>query len=236
MSSSSFSRSESKGFDTPVAGHRLWQLLYQTFVFISRSSLSILHLPPLPLALLPLPTILQVVILAITTCEAATSFLVALFGEHGATWCTALLVCCEGLCGGAAYVNAFHRLATEEGEEDECSDGGERLDSGSDGFSAKSKARKDQEKEFVRALTRPDHTRTLIDRADLGDGLALSHAANLVGRVRRHARNHLRVVPLDRARTFAVSDASGARADLLSRAVMLFLPRDQCSPPSKVLE
>ncbi|POY70414.1 hypothetical protein BMF94_6589 [Rhodotorula taiwanensis] len=125
----------------------LWQLLYQTFVFISRSSLSILHLPPLPLALLPLPTILQVVILAITTCEAATSFLVALFGEHGATWCTALLVCCEGLCGGAAYVNAFHRLATEEGE-DEGSDGEERLHSGSDGFGAKSKARKDQEKEF----------------------------------------------------------------------------------------
>lgn len=33
----------------------LWQLVYQTFVFFSRSSLSIFRLPPLPISLLPLP-------------------------------------------------------------------------------------------------------------------------------------------------------------------------------------
>ncbi|GAA5873953.1 hypothetical protein JCM3774_004050 [Rhodotorula dairenensis] len=127
----------------------LWQLLYQTFVFVSRSSLSILHLPPLPLALLPLPTTLQVAILVVTTFESATSFLVAVFGEHGATWCTALLVCCEGLCGGAAYVNAFHRLATDSGEEEEEGDEDEALVEEEE-FAGlrKSKARKDQEKEF----------------------------------------------------------------------------------------
>ncbi|GAA5961155.1 hypothetical protein JCM8115_005849 [Rhodotorula mucilaginosa] len=125
----------------------LWQLLYQTFVFVSRSSLSILHLPPLPLALLPLPTILQVAILVVTTFESATSFLVALFGEHGATWCMALLVCCEGLCGGAAYVNAFHRLATDSGE-DQDDDDDELAEEEEIAGLGKSKARKDQEKEF----------------------------------------------------------------------------------------
>lgn len=127
----------------------LWQLLYQTFVFVSRSSLSILHLPPLPLALLPLPTILQVAILVVTTFESATSFLVALFGEHGATWCMALRVCCEGLCGGAAYVNAFHRLATDSGE-DQDDDDDELAEEEEIAGLGKSKARKDQEKEFVR--------------------------------------------------------------------------------------
>ncbi|GAA5979459.1 hypothetical protein JCM10908_002932 [Rhodotorula pacifica] len=126
----------------------LWQLLYQTFVFISRSSLSILHLPPLPLALLPLPTILQIAILVLTTFEAATSFFVTLFGEHGATWCTALLVCCEGLCGGAAYVNAFHRLATDDGEGDGDGDDADLAEEEEIAGLGKSKARKDQEKEF----------------------------------------------------------------------------------------
>lgn len=100
------------------------------------------------MALLPLPTVLQLVILAATATESATSFLVVLFGEHGATWCTALLVCCEGLCGGAAYVNAFHRLATDS-EEDDPED--EEAEGGIDrnGF-GKSRARRDQEKEFVR--------------------------------------------------------------------------------------
>ncbi|GAA5854004.1 hypothetical protein JCM9279_003759 [Rhodotorula babjevae] len=96
----------------------LWALLYQTFVFISRSSLSILRLQPLPLALLPLPTILQLFVLLTTFLEARTGFIVNSLGEHGATWCVAGLVCAEGLCGGAAYVNAFHRLATEIDDEE----------------------------------------------------------------------------------------------------------------------
>ncbi|BGP29650.1 battenin CLN3 protein [Rhodotorula toruloides] len=119
----------------------LWQLLYQTFVFVSRSSISILHIPPLPLRLLPLPTALQLVILLLTTLEASASFLVTLLGEHGATWIVAGLICCEGLCGGAAYVNAFHRLATEEGQDE-----GEHEEE--EGFLGKDRLRMEQEKEF----------------------------------------------------------------------------------------
>lgn len=59
----------------------------------------------------------------------------------------ALLVCAEGLCGGAAYVNAFHRLATEvehDREEHEDGEGDGLIDD------SKSKERRAQEKEFVR--------------------------------------------------------------------------------------
>ncbi|GAA5835382.1 hypothetical protein JCM11251_005219 [Rhodosporidiobolus azoricus] len=126
----------------------LWQLLYQTFVFISRSSLSVFHLPPLPLRLLPLPTLLQLVILLLTTLEASHSLLLHLAGssESAATWVVAALVCCEGLCGGAAYVNAFHRLAVMQDQ------GAEGLEVEGDvlggGGLGKSEARKAQEKEF----------------------------------------------------------------------------------------
>ncbi|GAA5943530.1 hypothetical protein JCM10213_005521 [Rhodosporidiobolus nylandii] len=116
----------------------LWQLLYQTFVFISRSSLSILHLPPLPLSLLPLPTLLQLCILFLTLLESSTSLFVSLAGEHGATYLVALLICAEGLCGGGAYVNAFHRLAVMQHDEEE----EEGLGGG------KSAERRKQEKEF----------------------------------------------------------------------------------------
>ncbi|CEQ39107.1 SPOSA6832_00612, partial [Sporobolomyces salmonicolor] len=126
----------------------LWQLLYQTFVFISRSSLSILRLPPLPLALLPLPTLLQLLILLLTTLEASTSFFVNALGEAGATWVTVGLVCAEGLCGGAAYVNCFYRLGMENGElEEEESEG--LLDRAR---AKKDPRRREQEKEFVRFL------------------------------------------------------------------------------------
>ncbi|GAA5842065.1 hypothetical protein JCM5353_003491 [Sporobolomyces roseus] len=120
----------------------LWQLLYQTFVFISRSSLSIFHLPPLPLSLLPLPTLVQLLILSLTILESTTSIFVRWFGEQGATWITIVLVCCEGLAGGAAYVNVFYRLGKGDGVQEEEGDeeGG--------GLRVKDRRRKDQEKEF----------------------------------------------------------------------------------------
>ncbi|GAA5855539.1 hypothetical protein JCM3766R1_006352 [Sporobolomyces carnicolor] len=122
----------------------LWQLLYQTFVFVSRSSLSILHLPPLPLALLPVPTVLQLAILSVTLLESSTSFLVDWFGEAGATWVTIALVCCEGLCGGAAYVNCFYRLGTAL----EPGGGGDDDVEGQGVVSTKGSRRREQEKEF----------------------------------------------------------------------------------------
>ncbi|GAA6039616.1 hypothetical protein JCM8097_002216 [Rhodosporidiobolus ruineniae] len=160
----------------------LWQLLYQTFVFISRSSLSILHLPPLPLRLLPLPTLLQLLILALTLLEASTSLFVRLFGEHGATWLTAALVCCEGLCGGAAYVNAFHRLAVMQDEED---GEGDALGGGGEG---KSPARREQEKEFRIACVGFADTSGILAASLLSMPLEAALCASQASRGRTYCR------------------------------------------------
>jgi len=71
-----------------------------------------------------------------------------MLGESGATWITILLICCEGLCGGAAYVNCFYRLGSAADELDEASTeendgelGGTRI--------VKDSRRREQEKEFV---------------------------------------------------------------------------------------
>ncbi|KAF8752177.1 Batten's disease protein Cln3 [Rhizoctonia solani] len=52
----------------------LWQLIYQAFVFLSRSSIS-LGLPALPTALLPLPAVIQAVIMGTLALESSTGFL-----------------------------------------------------------------------------------------------------------------------------------------------------------------
>ncbi|BGP18894.1 battenin CLN3 protein [Rhodosporidiobolus nylandii] len=77
-------------------------------------------------------------ILFLTLLESSTSLFVSLAGEHGATYLVALLICAEGLCGGGAYVNAFHRLAVMQHDEEE----EEGLGGG------KSAERRKQEKEF----------------------------------------------------------------------------------------
>lgn len=86
----------------------LWQLVYQTFVFLSRSSLTF-GLPPIPVKFLALPAIIQGMILIILTTESAA----AIFGQHGATL-DLLLISLEGLCGGLAYVNVYYHLGHEE--------------------------------------------------------------------------------------------------------------------------
>ncbi|KAG6865745.1 hypothetical protein C0991_012217 [Blastosporella zonata] len=78
----------------------LWQLVYQTTVFFSRSSIS-LGIPPLPARLLSLPAILQAFILAILAFESA----VGLFPESDETASITtvfLLISLEGICGGLA--------------------------------------------------------------------------------------------------------------------------------------
>ncbi|GLB39925.1 putative CLN3 protein [Lyophyllum shimeji] len=90
----------------------LWQLVYQTTVFLSRSSVS-LGLPPLPQRLLPLPAIIQLGILIVLAIESA----VGLFPDEtiGASIMTVfLLISLEGICGGLAYVNVFYRVNQEE--------------------------------------------------------------------------------------------------------------------------
>jgi battenin len=72
------------------------QLVYQTFVFFSRSSISF-GLPPLPTKLLALPSVLQGVIFATLTLEAAEG----IFQDYG-PYLVFLFIAVEGICGGLA--------------------------------------------------------------------------------------------------------------------------------------
>ncbi|KIK61333.1 hypothetical protein GYMLUDRAFT_580351 [Collybiopsis luxurians FD-317 M1] len=92
----------------------LWQLVYQTTVFLSRSSISI-GLPPLPPRLLPLPSVVQGCILLALAFESAVGFYpqgsASSTGGSGGSdegmegWSIAtvfLLISLEGICGGLA--------------------------------------------------------------------------------------------------------------------------------------
>ncbi|KAG0703550.1 batten's disease protein Cln3 [Suillus ampliporus] len=90
----------------------LWQLVYQTTVFFSRSSIS-LGLKTLPAHLLPAPAIIQFVILLILVFESA----VGLLPEDragGSIFLVFVLISIEGICGGLAYVNVFYRINQEQ--------------------------------------------------------------------------------------------------------------------------
>ncbi|THH28989.1 hypothetical protein EUX98_g5197 [Antrodiella citrinella] len=90
----------------------LWQLVYQTTVFFSRSSIT-LGMPPIPRRLLPVPAAVQAVILTILIIESA----VGIFGDEneGLSFTLVfLLISLEGICGGLAYVNVFYRVNQEE--------------------------------------------------------------------------------------------------------------------------
>ncbi|KAJ7846437.1 batten's disease protein Cln3, partial [Mycena olivaceomarginata] len=94
----------------------LWQLVYQTTVFLSRSSISI-GIPPLPARLLPLPAILQAGILLILMFESAVGIFPSGPGtadsEAWSITIVFLLISLEGICGGSAYVNVFYRINQE---------------------------------------------------------------------------------------------------------------------------
>jgi len=92
----------------------LWQLVYQATVFLSRSSISV-GCPPLPEKLLPIPAVIQLVILLTLTYESS----VGIFGDssEGASFFLVfLLISIEGICGGLAYVNVFYRINQEESD------------------------------------------------------------------------------------------------------------------------
>lgn len=91
-------RIESRG----STSHRICtsQLVYQSTVFISRSSIS-LGLAPLPEKLLPLPAVAQFLILVTLIYESA----IGIFSEdHPASSIifVFLLISIEGICGGLA--------------------------------------------------------------------------------------------------------------------------------------
>ncbi|SCV72400.1 BQ2448_3937 [Microbotryum intermedium] len=127
----------------------LWQLVYQFWVFVSRSSLSILHLPPLPIALLPIPTLFQLVLLTLTFLESSRGIFSNsnALGENGTIVVVFFLVSCEGLAGGSAYVNCFYRLGREE-EEEQGQGKGDGLGGEQRRSVDKSKERRKLEKEF----------------------------------------------------------------------------------------
>lgn len=87
-------------------------------MFLSRSSITLFRLPPLPPSLLPVPSILQVGLLIFTALASARGFLQRMFGEDGATWITAILIAFEGLFGGTAYVQIYYRLGVRDEGED----------------------------------------------------------------------------------------------------------------------
>ncbi|KAG2098887.1 batten's disease protein Cln3 [Suillus cothurnatus] len=90
----------------------LWQLVYQTTVFFSRSSIS-LGLKTLPARLLPAPAIIQFVILLLLIFESAVGLLPK-DREGGSIFLVFMLISIEGICGGLAYVNVFYRINQEQ--------------------------------------------------------------------------------------------------------------------------
>jgi battenin len=76
------------------------QLVYQSTVFMSRSSLS-LGIPPLPSRLLSLPAILQATILITLVFESAAGIFDTA-SEEWSIFCVFLLISAEGICGGLA--------------------------------------------------------------------------------------------------------------------------------------
>ncbi|WRT69193.1 uncharacterized protein IL334_006177 [Kwoniella shivajii] len=115
----------SKLFKSPRDYYPFWSLTYQTFVFISRSTLS-LSIPPIPLTFLPLPSIIQFIVLSLLYLQ-SKYFLFTSSSytppntptgdqDHGIDQTIPIafmLICVEGLCGGLAYVNTFYHVARE---------------------------------------------------------------------------------------------------------------------------
>ncbi|KAL4072190.1 batten's disease protein Cln3 [Scleroderma citrinum] len=89
----------------------LWQLVYQTTVFMSRSSIS-LGIPPLPTRLLSLPAIVQLVILFTLAYESAVGIFAEDYEGRSIVF-VFILISIEGICGGLAYVNVFYRINQE---------------------------------------------------------------------------------------------------------------------------
>lgn len=79
------------------------QLVYQTTVFLSRSSISI-GIPPLPARLLPLPAVIQAGILLTLAFESAVGIFPS-GPDTNEAWSIATVFCLislEGICGGSA--------------------------------------------------------------------------------------------------------------------------------------
>ncbi|KAK6044010.1 CLN3 protein [Cooperia oncophora] len=89
------------GFGTsPASQYRWYQVLYQVGVFVSRSSINVVQLNMLFIALLPVFQLLNTVFFMLNAIYA--------FIPNFAMVCTIVLY--EGLIGGGSYVNTFHHI------------------------------------------------------------------------------------------------------------------------------
>ncbi|KIM73637.1 hypothetical protein PILCRDRAFT_723458 [Piloderma croceum F 1598] len=96
----------------------LWQLVYQTTVFFSRSTIS-LGIPPITSRFLSMPAIIQFCVLVVLGLESATGLFESGNGtmnhlteswEGASVAIVFLLISLEGICGGLAYVNVFYHV------------------------------------------------------------------------------------------------------------------------------
>jgi len=96
----------------------LWQLVYQTTVFFSRSTISF-GIPPIPSRFLSIPAIIQFCVLIILGLESSTGLFESgnnIVNQIAERWQGAsvvivfLLISVEGICGGLAYVNVFYHI------------------------------------------------------------------------------------------------------------------------------
>lgn len=92
-------------FITHAEQYRWLQVLYQVGVFISRSSVNLLHVRKIWLF-----AVLQFLNVAVFTCE-------AIFAYIPSIWIIFILTLWEGLLGGGAYVNTFYKISHQEPEE-----------------------------------------------------------------------------------------------------------------------
>ncbi|KAI9461234.1 batten's disease protein Cln3 [Lactarius psammicola] len=87
----------------------LWQLVYQSTVFLSRSSLS-LGLPALPTRAIPIPSVIQGLLLLVLSSESALGY----FPDSLAPGLVFCLICVEGICGGLSEVSEAHPPKRQE--------------------------------------------------------------------------------------------------------------------------
>lgn len=89
------------GFGTsPASQYRWYQVLYQTGVFVSRSSIKVIQLNMLSIALMPVIQLINTVFFMLNAIYA--------FVPSMAIVC--IIVLYEGLIGGGSYVNTFHHI------------------------------------------------------------------------------------------------------------------------------
>ncbi|PWN30353.1 batten's disease protein Cln3 [Jaminaea rosea] len=124
----------------------LYQLTYQAFVFLSRSSISLLGLPPIPKRLLWMPAFVQVGILGLLASESVYAW----FRESLARSLCLVFVGIEGLAGGWAYVSVFYQIGTNQREAVTTSRGvdEEGVESEDDEVAQADLVRRGQEQEF----------------------------------------------------------------------------------------